>query len=192
MKRTLADMVEQLETQLRLLREYSDRAFGDKQDEYLPEVAGKLRLLLVKSRHNKPLLLEVADQLGVNLEVTIHGPPGLQYPAGDLTEGRCRVGDRITLDAFFDLLAVGVKTSSGFITLTKRELIRAWCEQLGGVHEDWSVDEEVVKAIKTGLTVGGYEPCVLELNNCARSALQHGQRVLAAARANQSEQGEVD
>ena len=41
----------------------------------LPEVATKLRVLLVRSKQNRPLLLEVAGQLGFTPIVTLGGPP---------------------------------------------------------------------------------------------------------------------
>jgi hypothetical protein len=169
-------MVARLIAQLNHLTEDCERAFGRGDEAYLPEVATKLRLLLVRSRANKPLLFEVADQIGVEPKVTLGGPPILKR------EGEVGPGDTITLDEFFDLQAVTMRTSSGLISLTKRELIRAWAEQLGGAHEDWSVDEALVNAIKTPIFIGGMQPTVMELRNCARTALQYGRQIVEAVR----------
>jgi hypothetical protein len=174
--RELKEMSGQLERQLALLEEYSRKAFDDKRREALPEVAGKLRILLVRSRSNIPLLFEVARQIGETPRVVLDCPP-LKTPSGEPGPG-----DEITLDAFFDLSAVVIRTSAGLVSMTKRELIRAWAEQLGGVHEDWSVDEALVNALRSPVLLGGMEPSVIELRNCARVTLQNGQRVLQSAR----------
>src|SRR5215831_20961083 len=66
-----------------------------------------------------------------------------------------------------DLDAVSVRTSDGLlVTLTKRELIRAWSEQLGGAHEDWAVDEALVKAVRIQGSFQGIQLTALELLNC--------------------------
>jgi hypothetical protein len=169
-------MVARLSAQLSHLAKDCQRAFELGDEAYLPEVATKLRLLLVRSRANKPLLFEVAAQIGVEPKVTLGGPPLIKR------EGEIGPGDTITLDQFFDLQAVTIRTSSGLISLTKRELIRAWAEQLGGAHEDWSVDEALVNAIQTPVFIGGMQPTVLELRNCARTALQYGQQIVEVAR----------
>ena len=160
-------MLQSLRTQLSLLEDYSRKAFQEGRAEFRPEVATKLRILLVKSRQNKPLLLELAARLGLTLEVVVDGPP---YRRG-----------QISLDAFYDLQAVTTRTSDGLITMSKRELIRAWAEQLGGAHEDWSVDEALVRAVNTPVFVNGVQPTVIELENCARTALRYGHHVLEQA-----------
>jgi hypothetical protein len=169
-------MVERLDAQLKLLEENGRQAFEQGDETYLPEVATKLRILLVRSRMNKPLLFEVAAQVGLKLQLSLDGPPMLKK------EGEIGPGDTISLDEFFDLQAVTIRTSVGLITLTKRELIRAWAEQLGGAHEDWSVDEALINAVRFPLLITGMQPTVMELRNCAGIALQHGRRIVATAR----------
>jgi len=174
--RDLAEMVNQLDTQLNLLEEYAHKAFVDRRDEVLPEVAGKLRILLVRSQKNVPLLFEVAKRLSVVPKVVIDGPP-IRRPPGESV-----AGDELTLDEFFDLQAMTIRTSAGLITMTKRELIRAWCEQLGGVHEDWAVDEALVNAIRAPIRLGGMQPTSMELRNSVRTTLHHGRRLVELAR----------
>jgi hypothetical protein len=130
-------------------------------------------------------LLDVAERLGVPLNVKLDGPPGVAWSED---QPGPMAGDALSLDAFFDLDAMTIRTSEGLVSMTKRELIRAWCEQLGGAHEDWSVDEALVNAIRTEVRVFGVRPTVMELGNCARTALQYGRLVLATAKG-QSEVG---
>lgn len=174
--RQLAEMIEQLERQLNLLEEYARDAFEERRTEFLPEVAAKLRILLVRSRQNIPLLFRVADALGVVPKVVLDGPP-LQPPPG-----RPGPGDEITLDKFFDLEAVTIRTSAGLVTMTKRELIRAWCEQLGGVHEDWEVEDALINAVHAPFFVNGMQLSALELSNCVRTTIREGRRLLAHAK----------
>ena len=177
--RELAEMIDQLERQLSLLEEYATKAFSETRSEYLPEVASKLRILLVRSKQNSPLLFEVADRLGLVPRVRIDGPPVEPLP------GEPGPGDEITLDAFFDLRAVAISTSTGLVMMTKRQLIRAWCEQLGGVHEDWAVEEALVNAVRLPVFIGGMQPSAMELGNCARTTLTYGKRVVQFGRENQ-------
>lgn len=174
--RNLSEMVEQLGTQLDLLDEYARHAFLERRAEFLPEVAGKLRILLVRSNANKPLLFRVADELRCVPELILGGPP-IRRPTG--VPGP---GDKITLDRFFDLLAVTVQTSAGHVSMTKRELIRAWCEQLGGVHEDWAVDEALVNAVRAPILIGGMKPSEIELSNSVRITLQYGRQLVETGR----------
>jgi len=81
-----------------------------------------------------------------------------------------------------DLDAVSVRTSDGLlVTLTKRELIRAWSEQLGGAHEDWAVDEALVKAVRIQGSFQGIQLTALELLNCARTTLNYGRQLVDLA-----------
>ena len=170
--RQLSEMIHRLETQLELLHQYSEQAFGRGHAEYYGEVATKLRILLVRSRHNTPLLLEIANRLKVPLNLTLGGPP-VQPPKGEPGPG-----DTITLDRFFDLSAMHIRTSSGLVRISKREMIRAWCEKLGGAHEDWDIDEAILNALELPWVVNGIHLAVIELRNCAKIALQYGDHLL--------------
>jgi hypothetical protein len=93
--RELIDMVQQLDRQLNLSEEHARQAFGERRDDFLPEVAGKLRILLVRSKNNKPLLFRVAEELNHVPEIVLGGPPIKPPP------GQPGPGDKITLDRFF-------------------------------------------------------------------------------------------
>jgi hypothetical protein len=168
-------MLGRLESQLALLSEYSQNAFQQGRPEFLPEVATKLRLLVVRSRQNIPLLLEVAYRVKLPLTVTLGGPPGMRSIDGT------GAGDEMSLDAFFDLQAMTIYTSTGLVSMTKRELIRAASEQLGGAHADWAVSEALLNAVSEQILIGGMTPAALELRGCARASLAHGARVVARA-----------
>jgi hypothetical protein len=165
-------MIEQLARQVTLLEEYAQHAFIERKTNYLPEIATKLRVLLVRSRTSTPLLLEVADQLKYPLNITLDGPPLEPLP------GEPRSGETITLDRFFDMQAVTIQTATGLVSLTKREVIRAWCEQLGGAHEDWSVDESIVNALQSPFLFDGQQPLEIELSICTRIAIAGGKNIV--------------
>jgi tetratricopeptide (TPR) repeat protein len=171
-KRSIGEMIHRLETQLELLRQHSEQAFGRKREEYYGEVATKLRILLVRKNPNTPLLLEIAERLEVPLNVTLGGPPVQPL------KGEPGPGDTVTLDCFFDLRAVHIRTSAGLVGISKRKLICAWCEQLGGAHEDWGIEEAILNSLEFPLLINGTSPNVIELHNCARIALEYGDQLL--------------
>jgi hypothetical protein len=125
--RELAEMVAELSRQLRVLQHSGVLAFGPEQNaDYLPEVATKLRSLLVRSRMNTPLSREVASWIELPRTITLGARPLLKAK-GDPSPG---LGNTISLDRFFDLIAIAVRTARRMVPLTKRDIIRAWCEQL--------------------------------------------------------------
>ena len=69
--RTPTDLLSRLATHVYLLRDYHTRAFRDRDEAYYGEVAGKLRLLTYKSNTNRPLLIDLMDELGVTINVTL-------------------------------------------------------------------------------------------------------------------------
>jgi hypothetical protein len=166
------------------LEEYSARAFGAREEAILSEVAAKLRVLVVRSRHNKPLLFEVLDRCGLAMSITLGGPPGLQRPVGSAEP---MPGDVVSLDAFFDLRAITIRTSAGLVDMSKRQLIRAVAEQLGGAHEDWSVDESLRNAFASNVRFSGLKPTVMEIADSARIALTFGRMAVGEARKKMAE-----
>jgi hypothetical protein len=175
-ERELSEMVDRLAVQASLLSDYLTKASTEKDERYFPEIATKLRVLLVRSKQNTPLLLETAARLQVKMPLTLDGPPVRPRP------GEPGPGDTIELDAFFDLHACTVRTEQGLVSLTKRQLIRAWCEQMGGAHEDWAIEESVVRALRSSIRINGLEPSMIELMNCARTALAYSNAVVEHAR----------
>jgi hypothetical protein len=164
-----------LERQLKLLRTFSKNAFERHDSSYCPETAGKLRLLLVRTKMNRPLLLDAAELFGVSLTVTVAPSPVKRE--GDL-EGE------VTLDQFFDMTAYMYKLPDGSVAkVSKLNLIRAWGEQEGGAHLDWEVEAWLTAALRSWpVKFNGLNPSELELLNCANLVLEQGEKVVAAAR----------
>jgi hypothetical protein len=73
-ERTRADRLDALESHIRLLRGYAQRAFETGDSDYFGEVAAKLRLL-VGEHGNKPLLLDLMDEMAQPITITLGGPP---------------------------------------------------------------------------------------------------------------------
>lgn len=114
-------MVTALKRHVRLLWAYVANAQTDA--DYFGEIAGKLRLLIVQGKSNRPLLLEVADAYGLAVSVDEPGDPYRSFEAF-LDNNMLKVGDR---------------------AITFREVICRWAEQSGGAHEDWALDEMLTK-----------------------------------------------
>jgi hypothetical protein len=82
-RRPLNEMTDALECQLKLLEDYSQKAFGENQECYAPEVATKLRLLVGRFGSNKPLLFKVAEAIGMQVLVVLAS--SLRWSAGPAT-----------------------------------------------------------------------------------------------------------
>ncbi|MGD0167764.1 MAG: hypothetical protein ABSC51_10850 [Gaiellaceae bacterium] len=175
-ERTLADRLDALETHVRLLRSYARLAFQEGDSDYFGEVAAKLRLL-VGEHGNKPLLLDLIDEMGQVVDVTLGGPP-IQPPPG-----RPGPGDQITLREYLHLEAIFLRVPSrGMVSITKAQLIEAWAQQVGGAHEDRAIDEELAYALFGGIYIGGLPASAAELNVATNTVLHVADRFLAAVR----------
>lgn len=134
-------MVEALSRNVRLIDAYVDKAMTD--DDYLGEIAAKLRVLIVdipRNRKHTPLLLGVANAykstLGIN---PINGDNRAAF----------------TWTQFLDSMAMHTsKPGNEPHTLTYRDFIRGWAEQAGGAHEDWEIDSALLEMIQFGARVG--------------------------------------
>lgn len=146
-------MVDALVKHTRLLQDYSDRAFGQHDRHYLGEVAAKLRLLVVETRQNAPLLLRVMKEHGLDFGVRV-GEPMKEIP----------------IEQFLDSWAGSVRLEDGnFAVFSHRDLIRSWAEQIGAAHEDWAMEEGLLRAISLPAYVGRGRQVVE--NNLATVAL---------------------
>ena len=183
------EMIATLEAQTDLLEHYAQHAFEEGDAKFLPEMATKLRLLVVrmKNPNHKPLLFEVAEQLGETPMVTLRQGPKMLRPA----PGDPAPGDAFPLDQFFEMSAATVPTSAGQVTLTKRQLIRGITEQLGGAHADWAVEEGLAAAIVT-IPLLNLQPAAIELRNAARTTVTHARRLIALGKARLSDGARAD
>ncbi|MBI2090208.1 MAG: hypothetical protein HYT78_15965 [Deltaproteobacteria bacterium] len=175
--RDLEDLVQALERHLRLLHEYARRAFQDGDFDYGGEVAGKLRLLVTKFGSNRPLLLDLMAETGINPLITLGGPP-IEPPPGEP-----RPGDKISLSLYLQLGAIGIRVPSGeFVMLNKTQLIRAWAEQTGSSHEDWSLDPPLEAILRAPIYIGGLHGAFAELRITTEPVLHVADRFLTEFR----------
>jgi hypothetical protein len=110
------------------LKIYAHRAFQDRDELFLGEVAGKLRML-VTAHGQRPLLLDLMDELGVNVRFKLDLPP-VQDPDYD---------KEITLRHYMRRTALGVATGSGFRMLNHSQFVCDWANQYGTAHEGAAV-----------------------------------------------------
>ena len=68
--RKIPELIEALQRHTRLLRKIAQHAFQDQDDDYFGEVAGKLRLLVHERGSNKPLLLGLMDEFGLDVLIS--------------------------------------------------------------------------------------------------------------------------
>lgn len=156
--RELKEMARALVKHVGLLREYAVKCFAEGKSEYGGEVAGKLRLLVARFRSNQPLLLDLMNEVDSAIKVTLDGPP-IQR-----TTGEPGPGDRITLEEYLHLGAVGTRIPSGdFVMLSKIQLIRGWAEQTGASHEDWAIDPALRAALDAPVYIMGLQATMQEL-----------------------------
>lgn len=173
--RELHDMVEMLEVQLKLLREYAINVFDNGKDYYLGEVANKLRLLCWRGRANEPLLFRILEEFGLSISWVIDGPPmdpppNWQYPWN---------GDVTTLEQWLNTPHQYIRGASW----TPIETIKAVCEKLGGAHADWELDDKLAAlkdfSIDDRLPLfAGLKPLQFGIGEAAATVLRHGDSVL--------------
>ena len=171
--RDLSDLVGQLRSHVKLLKEYYVRAFHDGDLDYMGEIAGKLRLLTSSRGRNKPLLSRLMKILGVEVLVTLDGPP-IKRP------GVPGPGDQITIEQFLGLFAFGFRSRSGdWVELTKADLIEDWAAQHGSAHEDWEFTEPFATAMKPILIAFGLPQHAHELRATAKAVIHVAETFLA-------------
>jgi hypothetical protein len=148
--RTIEEMVESLRKQVRLLQDFSQKAFIERNSDYFGEIANKLRILVVGFKSNTPLLLRLMEETGIQPKITLNGPPNFQFTADH------RSGDKVSLEEFLTFFAIGMKVSSGdFVQLNKINFIRMVAEQAGGAHEDWKREEILTTILSSHIYIMG-------------------------------------
>lgn len=122
-QRSTSALLKKLLLHLKLLNELSDKAFYEcEHEDYLGEVAGKLRVLVIETRTNKPLLINLMHHFEYE-RAWING-----------------IGVEKTLRTFMYGLAVMHRDACEF---SYEKTIRYLSQQSGGSHEDWELDPEL-------------------------------------------------
>src|SRR5262249_24368935 len=75
-QRPLMDLIAALRRHVELLRIYAHHAFQERNELFLGEVAGKLRMLVAEhGRSQRSLLLDLMDELGADVRLKLNLPP---------------------------------------------------------------------------------------------------------------------
>jgi hypothetical protein len=122
-ERALQHLVNRLRLRLKYLREFSDRAFSS-EPPLTGHVAAELRVLVVADggRHHRPLLLDLMDACHYEVTVGDADVSLRDWMAEPAT--RTVIGERV-------------------IERTRAGVVRVLAEQVGGAHEDWSIDVDL-------------------------------------------------
>jgi hypothetical protein len=171
--RKTREMVAALRRHTELLANFSSHAFDEGDDNYLGEVAGKLRLLVYESRTNKPLLLTLADDLGADTSFELSGPPGFDFGHGLVGGQRTSLREYLAGMAFF-----GTAKSGERVELSKMDVIALWSQQMGAAHEDEAIDPRLHYLMSTGVSIGGRSSEAQLLRSIANTVLAVALRVL--------------
>jgi hypothetical protein len=76
LQRPLIDLIAALRRHVELLRIYAHHAFQERNELFLGEVAGKLRMLVAEhGRSQRSLLLDLMDELGANVRLKLKAIP---------------------------------------------------------------------------------------------------------------------
>lgn len=171
--RDIPDLVETLQRHVKLLKEFAIRAFEDGDYDYLGEIAAKLRLLVYEQGRNKPLLLALMDEFGLDVLIEMGGPP-IERPVGWPAPG-----DQISLRQYLNLFAYGIRAPSGaWVELIKKEIIGIWAQQHGAAHEDWELDQAFKLARDSGLFLGGRPALAAELRTTTEAVISAADRFI--------------
>ena len=164
--RELKELADALVKHVALLQDYAEKCFVEGETHYGGEIAGKLRLLVARFGSNRPLLLDLMNELESTIRITLDGPPVRKRP------GEPGPGDEVTLEEYLNLGAIGTRIPTGeFVMLSKIDLIRGWAEQTGSSHEDWKMDPALRSALEAPIQIFGLPASTQELKITTNAVL---------------------
>jgi hypothetical protein len=168
--RHLKDLVAALRRHVELLRVYAHHAFQERNELFLGEVAGKLRMLVAEhGRSQRPLLLDLMDELDADVRFKLDLPP-VRDPDYD---------KEITLRHYMGRKGLGIATASGLRMLSHSEFVREWANQYGTAHEAWRVTEHFLNARHADMYIGGEAANVATLRRITNTVLHVADSFLA-------------
>lgn len=155
-------LINALKNHLALLEEYSQRAFNQNDLKYCGEVAGKLRVLVLRSRLNTPLLLDLMEKYQIQVNVTLNFEE-----------------TTITMDEYLDRLAYAIRVKEhGMVEVSNRQLVGLWAQQYGASHEDWELDIDLAAGLNSDIYIGGLQATVRVLRAISNTVLSVGSEFL--------------
>jgi hypothetical protein len=158
-QRTDQELIDRLRARLKLLRE--DVTNLRKDSDYAARVATDLRALVVTTRTNHPLLLELAVKYGDKLEYETDAPPHMPQIA-TLEQ---------TLNGMYQAKYEGKYIHSVI------DLIKTVADK-EGAHEDPEFSEEHIETKSEDISVGGYPVYIYQLILIGELVVQVGHRFL--------------
>lgn len=158
--KTHKQLVNELKDQLSLLEDDIQKInSGDL--KYSKALSGILRILVIETPTNKPLLFDLAKEHGFEPGVTIDSPFGIK---------------KQTLREHLKELFFASNTEK--IRITNEEIIKIASQQDGGSHVDSTIDFGYQFA-NEGMLIGGLPPKVLKLRILANHILKSGKELMA-------------
>ncbi len=158
-KRDLNELIVELKEQIGLLEEAIDKVnSGD--HKYSKSLSAILRILVMETKTNKPLLFKIAKHFNYEPTVTIDSPFGIKTKALKIH----------LKDIYF---ASGTEK----LSLTNEEFIKIAAQQDGGAHVDSEIDFSYHFSNR-GISIGGLPPKVLKLRILSSHVLKTAKDLL--------------
>jgi hypothetical protein len=159
-KRTKKELIVELNEQLNLLEEAIQKVkSGD--FKYVRNLASILRILVIKTKTNTPLLFYLSDIYSIELNVVIDSPFGVK---------------KQTLKDHLKKLYFASGTEG--IRMNNEDFIKIASQQDGGVHVDHQIDFGYSFS-NSGVLLGGLPPKVYKLRILASHVLNAGRDLLS-------------
>ncbi|MBU0998431.1 hypothetical protein KJ570_02805 [Patescibacteria group bacterium] len=160
-KKTQEQLVIDLKEQIGLLEDAIQKVnSGD--FKYSKTLSGILRILVIKTPTNKPLLFSLAQEYGFMPKVVIDSPFGIK-----------------TTSLKKHLKALFFASGTEKISISNEEFIKIASQQDGGSHVDPEIDFGYQFA-NEGILIGGFPPKVLKLRILANHVLKVSKELLSA------------
>lgn len=158
--KTHAQLINELKDQLSLLDD-SIQKINSGDLKYSKALSGILRILVIETSTNRPLLFDLAKEYGFEPDVVIDSPFGIK---------------KQTLREHLKELFFASNTEK--IRMTNEEFVKIASQQDGGSHVDPTIDFGYQFA-NEDILIGGLPPKVLKLRILANHVLKSGKELIA-------------